>query len=511
MAFLSCQTTHNYGYVIFAISDVLLIYAITNLLLSVSKYFYILNSILILLVNVELGVLYFSGSVVTLPMVQNINSARVLGGHAALYIGAIVAVLVFSFLPVVKTKPAKIIAKTGVLAAAIVFQFVLCIAMGINYSAWNSIYTLGKQQVTFWKMSSSQGEIKDEELFNETVSDDYRRPSTLSATPNIILIFTEGLSQNIIDDEREIMPNVAALQAESINFDNYYNHTFATFRALQGQLYSGYQLNDSDENHLISIQEILKNYGYYTAMINTEGANNTFSAYLEQMGFDDVLVDPDAEITSKTSHTESDKQSYEFLLKTAQELEEKNQPFFLAIYTIGTHASFDSPDEVFEDGSSNVLNRFYNTDYQFGTFFESFNNSELSDDTILIFTTDHSTFAEADYLDAFPDYTRECSDVDEVPLSIYYKGVEPQTIDAEGRNSLDLVPTILDFIDISGGNYFLGKSLFAEKTEELTYETVFYDPAFWKTTNGGVIADMESEDYDNMVRKVCEYFALITQ
>ena len=49
-------------------------------------------------------------------------------------------------------------------------------------------------------------------------------PSPLSTQrPNVILIFTEGLSKNIIEDERNIMPNVKALQEESISFENYFN------------------------------------------------------------------------------------------------------------------------------------------------------------------------------------------------------------------------------------------------------------------------------------------------
>lgn len=50
---------------------------------------------------------------------------------------------------------------------------------------------------------------------------------------NVILIFTEGLSNHIITDSRNIMPNVAALKNQTISFSNYYNHTFATYRGIQ--------------------------------------------------------------------------------------------------------------------------------------------------------------------------------------------------------------------------------------------------------------------------------------
>lgn len=345
-----------------------------------------------------------------------------------------------------------------------------------------------------------------EEYYKEEVEDYCSKPGVLSDTPNIILIFTEGLSQNIIDDERGIMPNVAEFQAESINFVNYFNHSFATYRGIQGQLYSGYQINDTDQNQLISIQEILSDHGYSTVMINTEPKNETFSEYLDHLGFDDVITDSLQNI-EKTS-TQSDKSSYELLLKTALELEEEEEPFFLTIYTIGTHAYFDSPDKLFGDGSSNVLNRFYNTDYQFGEFFEEFKNSALADDTILVFTSDHATFAEEDFSEAFPDYVRDCSDVDRIPLSIYCKGMRKGNIDADGRNSLDLAPTILDFIDISGRNYFLGNSLFSEKPRTLTVETVFFDPTFWICSNGNGVARLDGEDRERIIQEVSRYCAV---
>ena len=101
----------------------------------------------------------------------------------------------------------------------------------------------------------------------------------------MILIFTEGLSRSIIWDERNIMPNLRALESESLSFTNYYNHTFATFRGLIGQLYSGYQFDNLDTNGLISLQAILGKRGYQTAFINTEPSNTEFSEYLAVLPF----------------------------------------------------------------------------------------------------------------------------------------------------------------------------------------------------------------------------------
>jgi len=103
------------------------------------------------------------------------------------------------------------------------------------------------------------------------------RPEALPQRPNVVLLFVEGLSQSVVEDARDLMPNLAALERRTLFFENYYNHTFATCRGLISQLYSGYQLSDQDVNGLVSLQAILHDFGYRTAFINTEPNNAQFT------------------------------------------------------------------------------------------------------------------------------------------------------------------------------------------------------------------------------------------
>lgn len=68
-----------------------------------------------------------------------------------------------------------------------------------------------------------------DEFYSEMVSDYIKKPGDLSDSPNVILVSVEGLSQNIIDDDRDIMPNLRDLQKRSISFEQYFNHAFATY------------------------------------------------------------------------------------------------------------------------------------------------------------------------------------------------------------------------------------------------------------------------------------------
>jgi hypothetical protein len=165
----------------------------------------------------------------------------------------------------------------------------------------------------------------------------------------------EGTAEHILKDERGIMTNAAALEKKSISFTKYYNHTFATYRGISGQLYSGYQLDDYDSNSLTGIQDILSDKVYYTSFINTEPNLIPFATYLTEMGFDEVSGEPGQGYSGLNSSM-SDKEAYDLLLSHIEEKSVGSQPFFTAIYTFGTHASFDSPDEKFGDGRLTELN-----------------------------------------------------------------------------------------------------------------------------------------------------------
>lgn len=154
--------------------------------------------------------------------------------------------------------------------------------------------------------------------------DDYIKLDFHMKKPNVILIFTEGFSQNVVDDERNITPNIRELENSSINFANYYNHTFATYMGLSGQLYSGFQQANYDDNQLISLQDLMKVNGYSTYFINTEPKNIEFSNYLAQMRFDNIITQTDN--LNGMCETISDKDAYNLLFDIAKE-KEYESPF----------------------------------------------------------------------------------------------------------------------------------------------------------------------------------------
>ncbi|MDR2608816.1 MAG: sulfatase-like hydrolase/transferase [Treponema sp.] len=340
------------------------------------------------------------------------------------------------------------------------------------------------------------------------------------ARPNVIIIFSEGLSAEVIDKfndlELNLTPNLDKLYDESLVFINYYNHTAATFRGLRGQLYSthqylgGYYANNIGfgqlertemdrqlETGLISLVDILNEAGYGTYFINPEPSNARFSDYLENLHFGNIYS---GEINDRYL---TDREVFDLLGNSINAVE---SPFLMCVYNMGTHHGYDSPDAKYGDGSDPVKNKFYNFDLQFGKFFENFMASEISNNTFLIFTTDHASYNSPEYKKAFK--SRQKYFVNTIPFFIYRKGMEHGIVDADGRNSLALSPTVLNLLHINKhDNYFLGSSLFLQNDNAVERISAIGDD-FYYTGNGMVTRLTVTLKYREEISIIKDYYKI---
>ena len=501
----------RFKYILSIILELILVFAFVQFLLKKFKgWSYFANVVLTFIINAQTTILYFGRTYLSFIMINNLGSIEDLGGNnGGKYFVCVIGVIISALLPMPEFVLPK---KTWMEIGGILLTVDVLLGAFANGSILSPFYALidlgmeyQHQKVIYDQFKNSS--VNKEDFLKYEIEDNISKPEELSDNPNIILIFTEGLSRHIIYDDRNIMSNVQEYENNSIHFINYFNHTFATYNGISGQLYSGWQNIMEEENVLISIQDILKDRGYTTAFINVEPYNDTFSSYLDSMGFDQVITN--ADISTSQAQSISDRDAYDMLLGSAKILNGEG-PFFLVIYTFGTHVSFDSPDQIYGDGSDAALNKFYNSDYYFGKFMKEFNNSSLADNTMIVYTADHASYADSDYQAAFPNVSRESNSMDEIPFFIYYKGCQMMELDAAGRTSLDMAPTVLDFLDISANNYFLGSSAFADRYSNV-YETYFATGLsdIW-TTNDGNISSLKGNDYNNMVELMANYFNVKT-
>lgn len=308
---------------------------------------------------------------------------------------------------------------------------------------------------------------------------------------NVIVIFTEGMSAALLGSYGSghpgITPNIDALAKRSMRVVNYYNHTAATYRGLQGQMISGYPRsggsgsssawesgNRSDvlsKIHYKSVPMILRDMNYRTYFMSPHHDSVALNTLLRSLAFDKVYSYESItqELNPNSAHMTAGSLSDEGLFNALKNLlstpafQASKKSFFVGTYNIGTHAflDVDAADKKYGDGSNPVLNRMHNYDYQLGKFLRYFFASDYANNTILIFTADHSTYPGQYFRKVVSPYYRPYF-VGEIPLLIYDPGLElPAVYDAHGRTSVDFAPTLLQLLGIKKDyNSFLGTSLF---------------------------------------------------
>ena len=302
---------------------------------------------------------------------------------------------------------------------------------------------------------------------------------------NLIILFTEGLSDRVIS--QELTPNLYKLRQRSLYFENYYNHTAPTFRGLRGQLISGFvRAANSDVNSMSqrrldltfknsseSLPSIFNDNNYDTVFLGPHPSESKIYLYMKATGFTNVQTSDDYKSSKKHYPDLSDHDIFNFLSEIVENEMRKERNFFISMYNVETHHGMTVKEHIYGNGDNDFYNKFYNFDYWLGNFFNWFNSSKVSENTVVVITADHSTYAVPSFENTFrfKSHTRSMF-VDKIPFIVYKKGVinAPLVYNAHGRNSLCLAPTLLDLMGLDDvKNHFLGHTLFDDTDSEFEH------------------------------------------
>lgn len=365
----------------------------------------------------------------------------------------------------------------------------------------------------------------------------------LPGKPNVIVVFTEGLSARLIGAYGgiypDLTPNIDRLASRSMLVENYFNHTAPTYRGLIGQLSSGYAYADGGgengweqgDNKLFlstirrqTLPRILDHHGYDSYFFSPHVGDRPFTLMLRSLGFDRIytyesigrgLLEGHFRTRAESGALEDESLFAgltEFLRQRAES--DNQEPFFVATYNIGTHAFIDinkRGDVAYEDGSKPFLNKLHNYDAAFGKFLNYFVASPFAENTILVFTADHAAYPDLMYR-AVAGRGLKPYFFDRIPLLIYDPvHLLSGTFDALGRNSLDLAPTVLHLLGVSdASNSFLGRSLF--EPSNFTLGISAEGDAFFLTTPEGVfeqrnVPERMKSRFDCEIHVVKQFYA----
>lgn len=464
-----CAVSGKWIFLPFCIAELLLLFAASaSLAKKSSKVGHVLNILLLFIYSAQLFIYYFTGEFISQLMLENVNMTASLGDSMIKYVLTALPFIALLFLPVKQFS--EILLKKAlwlILLVVYLASAITCVSLKrVSVSPYTASFDLCSQIASSVMTKASEEEKQRllEYFCNDSIpGSSSLLEESLPENPNVILFLTEGLSAEVLDVYNEhgfnLTPNLNALHSRSVVFDNYFNHTAATFRALRGQIYSGFQylggfrgdgkgleeistesLQEKVSVSTVSLFDILNDCGYNTCYLNSEPGVAQICAYAASYGAD-TLVSGSYPGVGRLS----DKQTFETLSATVLEYHRKNEPYFIMVYNLGTHHGYDSPDVKYEDGTNPDLNKFHNYDYWFGDFFDRMNEAGVWDNTLLVFSADHAAYPAPEYKKLFNTEREEF--ISSVPLFFYHSAVTPARYDVGGRTSLDLAPTILDLLD----------------------------------------------------------------
>ena len=526
MTIFICVSIGNWIMLLFSLAECLLIFAGCSMLYyKAPKWAYALNVICLFVYAAQLFVYYFSGEFISKLMLENVNMIANLGNELIIYILTCIPITAVLFFPINQGVIPK--NKWWVVALAVAGMLLLTVCKPMQpVSPYTAAIGGAVRNLKANYYQSLAASYEQEELYSLFYKKDIPAGAiNVGINPDkqpmsVILMLTEGLSAEVLDvynnHGRNLTPHLDTLYAKSLVFDNYYNHTAATFRGVRGQLYSSYQYQggyqggaglgelDADTQRkmlatkLVSIVDILKNKaGYNTCYINPEPGDKNVVSYLYSLGVDTLVSGHYGHDKART-----DKQIFEVLKNTVRYYKNQQEPFFIVCYNLGTHHGYDSPDLKYGDGANSYLNKFYNYDAAFGDFFKEMSQEGVFDNTLLVFSADHATYPSPEYKATFA--SSQWGFINKIPLFIYTDGIIPQKIDAEGRNSLDLTPTLLDILDVHKvDNYFLGTSLFRSNPKPYSRICALGD-VFLSITDGSLAILDDGNEWVNRIRQYYE-------
>lgn len=377
-------------------------------------------------------------------------------------------------------------------------------------------------------MSSTSSALQKINYFDETTLDsifspihhetDHNRFIKKDATNcNIVLIILESFGQEMIgyynsEYEKSLTPFLDSLLCQSLTFDGMANGRRSIealpsiFCGLPSLMSTDYPSSRYAINKLDGFATTLKENGYKSAFFH--GGNNgtmSFNSTSKSSGFDDYYgrneYNNDQDFDGKWGIYDKP-----FLQYTAAKLNQYEEPFAAAIFTLSSHHPFSLPQN-YKVPDNNDNTPFENTityvDNALKNFFNIVSNYDWFDNTIFVITADHVN-PEHKY-----DKYKNIIGSYRVPLAFY----APQIIEAkhidEIAQHIDIGISILSALNINDTIFSFGRNLFDSKHEQsfIGYSNnvyMFSDGEYFMQSDGNNIKGIYKLNKNSSSKKLHE-------
>ncbi len=260
-----------------------------------------------------------------------------------------------------------------------------------------------------------------------------------------------------------LTPHLDALLGQSITFEAFSNgkRSIEALPAIAASIPTlmpvDYPSSPYVTNRIRGIGTLLGEKGYYTAFFH--GGNNgtmNFDAFSNTAGFpkyygrneygDDRDFDGTWGIYDEP-----------FLQYTADKLDQMPKPFLAGVFTLSSHHPYNIPDhmkDAFPNATNKVEESIAYADFALGRFFETIQQSPWYQNTIFVFTADHTSQSNDDpfYRSSLGNYA--------IPVAFYMPGSGLKGRKATIAQQTDIMPTTLALLGYDKPFIAFGENLF---------------------------------------------------
>ena len=301
---------------------------------------------------------------------------------------------------------------------------------------------------------------------------------------NVVVIIMESFAREYIGfynkdlsggTYKGFTPFLDSLLAESLTYEVSLSNGNKSIDAMPSILASlpsletPYIISHYANNRINGLPYLLKRKGYYTAFFH--GAPNGsmgFDAFARMAGFDDYF--------GKNEYPDG-KEDFDgiwglwdepFLQFFASKLDEFRKPFMASVFTVSSHHPFKVPEKYigkFPEGPIPICKTISYSDYALRKFFYAIKNKPWFDSTLFVITADHTNeIIFREYQNVYGHFS--------VPVAFYMHNSNLKGISNRIAQQIDIMPSILGFLNYDGEFIAFGNNLFDELSESFAFNTM---------------------------------------
>ena len=353
----------------------------------------------------------------------------------------------------------------------------------VNYSTIGNTAVVLNTPFSILKTIGSKESLIDPKFYSKKELDQIFNPLVVSnptgkpTKKNLVIIILESFGDENI--HLGYTPFLDSLITKSYYFKNGFANgkvsidavpsTMSSIPSLMNtpMISSGYSLNE-----VYGLPKILKKQGYNTSFFHGafNGSQN-FDQYCKVAGFDQYYGKNEYPKEGSFDGTWGISDE-EFLQFFCDKVNTFQSPFFASIFTISSHVPYTIPERYqgkFPKGTTEIHESIGYTDNALRLFFEKAKKQDWYKNTLFVFTADHTSSSGKG------KYT---TNVGKFRIPIFFfdpSKPEFQGIVEKNFQQIDILPSVLDYLNIKDTVVTYGKSYRSDKDFVVTYVDNVYN------------------------------------